>query len=148
MECSASGVDRVEVVALAAEAAIGAVGAEDFEDLDLGLGKVPEDPGAIAAGPLDADAAHSPERAHPAHQRPVCGPGRWEALGAEHRLRGVDRRHHVEILVRVDPTDHDPADGLGRRCDAGHVGLLLVDASGLGRRRLAEGGGQDSDGAL
>src|SRR4029450_5275838 len=72
---------------------------------------------------------------------PVAGPGGGERLGGQHHPGGFGDGGDVLVLVGIDATDDDPAGWW----DAGHVGPFLR-ASGQGRRWLAEGGGQDSDG--
>src|SRR5215475_15161923 len=60
--------DRIQRIGLAPAAPVLAVGTVHLNDPDAGRGDVPGEPGAVTAGPFDADQAHRPEPAEPLHQ--------------------------------------------------------------------------------
>ena len=86
----AGGADRVQVVVLAPAASIRPVRTVDLEDLDTGLGQVPGDAGAVAAGALHADPADVTEATAPSGSAPDTRPGWWRSSAwraRSHRCR-------------------------------------------------------------
>jgi len=58
-------------------------------------------PGAVTAGPFDADQAHGPEPAQPAQQAGVADSSDGEFLDAEQAADGIERGGDMRIGVGV-----------------------------------------------
>jgi hypothetical protein len=99
------GVLGIQVVVLAASAPVAPVRGRDLEDLDAGPLQVAEQPGAVGAGRLDADAPEHPQGAHPGEHPLVAVPGGGEGPTAEDLIVLVDDGGDVEILVSIDAAD-------------------------------------------
>ena len=96
---------RVEIVVLATLAAIVLVRRRDLQNLDPGLLHEAQQPGAIAAGRLDADALELTEGAHPGEHLPIALPGRGKASASQNAVAFIDDRRDMQILVGVDAAD-------------------------------------------
>jgi hypothetical protein len=105
----------VEVVVLTAPAPILPVGRSDLEHRDPGLLQEAQEPGAIAAGRLDADALDFAETAHPGEHLPIALAGAGERLRPQHTVLLVDHRCDVQALVGINTPD-----------DAANCSLLRV----------------------
>jgi hypothetical protein len=101
------GADRVEGIGLALPAAVLPVGAVDLHDPDSCGGDVAGQAGAVAAGPLDPDQAHSPEPAQPVQQAGVAGQGSRELPDAEQPADRVERGGDMGVGMSV----HTAGDG-------------------------------------
>src|SRR5271163_3204930 len=95
----------VEIVVLAASTPILLVGGRDFEDRDLCLLHEAQEPCAIAAGRLYADALQLSEGAHPGQHLAIALPSRGEGLRSNDPILFVDDRCDVKILVSIDAAD-------------------------------------------
>jgi hypothetical protein len=95
----------IQVVGLAALAAIVRVRRRDLEHLDAGVLQVAQQPRAVGARRLDADALEQSEGAHPGEHLLVAVPGRREAPTCQHPVTLVDNGRDVQVLVRVHAAD-------------------------------------------
>lgn len=96
----------VEVVVLAAPTPILPVGRGDLEHRDPGLLQEAQQPGAIAASRLNADALDLTEAAHPGEHPPITLAGAGEGSRPQHTVLLVDYRRDVQVLVGVDTPDN------------------------------------------
>lgn len=100
MQCSAGGIDRVQIVVLALATAVRSVGAGDLKDHDAGVGEVSSEAGAVGPGALDADPGWVTELSNPCQRRPVAGACCREAPSTQQCFAGVDDGGDVELFVR------------------------------------------------
>ena len=84
-----------------------------LDDPDARCGDVPGQPGAVTAGPFDADQAHGAEPAQPAQQAGVAGRGGRELLDAEQAADGIERGGDMGICVSVYAAGNRGATGNG-----------------------------------
>jgi hypothetical protein len=87
--------------------AVLAVRAIDLHDPDAGRGQVPGQPGAVAAGALDAGQGHVPEPAQPAEQIGVPGRGGRELPHAEQPAERIQRGGYVHVGVGIHAAGDD-----------------------------------------
>ena len=88
-------------IGLALPAPVLPVRAVHLDDPDARRGDVAGQPGAVTAGPFDADQAHGPEPAQPAQQAGVASRGGRELPDAEQPADGIERGGDMRIGVGV-----------------------------------------------
>jgi len=108
-KCCMGGVLGIQIVVLAALAAILPVRRRDLQDLDAGLLHIAEQPSAVGARRLDADASELSEGAHPGEHLLVAVSGGREASAPENPVMSIDDGGDVEILVGIDAADNKGA---------------------------------------
>ena len=101
------GADRVQRIRLALAVAVLAIRAVDLDDPDAGRGQVPGQPGAVAAGALDADQGEVPEPAQPAEQIGVPGRGGRELPHPQKAAERIQCGGHVHVGVGVHAAGDD-----------------------------------------
>ena len=105
--------DRVQRVRLALPTPVLPVRTVHLDDPDARCGDVAGQPGAVTAGPFDADQAHGAEPAQPAQQAGVAGRGGRELPDAEQAADGIERGGDMGICVSVYAAGNRGATGNG-----------------------------------
>ena len=95
----------VQRVGLAPLAPLSGPGPVDLHHGDADLGQRSADPGAVAAGALDADRLQRAVTAQPGHRLPVAGFGGGELLIVDRSSGAGDHRDVDRVLVGVDTAD-------------------------------------------
>ena len=100
------GVLSVEIIVLAPLAPVRFIRGRDLQNFDTGILHGAQQPGAIGACGLNANAPELSEGPHPGEHLPISLSGCRKAPGPENAVELVDNSGDVKILVRVDPADN------------------------------------------